>query len=611
MKFTMLFLAMAAFAIMSTASAAFVGSATIHAPAVITSTNQGALTTIVLNVTTGNGSVSIKGPLEVGSSTQQSALVAAQYACSYLGLNFSSYNFTYYISNASMNVSGPSAGTAMTLLAISALSHRPLRQDFTVTGTISPSGQVGEIGGVYDKAQAAHLKGMEFVIVPAVPKGSMENLLYYLVQQTFSIPLVQASNITQAASFAFNYTFNPSSKMTNYTFYTNYSVSSLPEASLSCSNNCNNSIFNMLVNFTFAITSSQIDNLSASSKFSNASFQLGEVLNQSESIARRGYLYTGADLSFLDYINAFYLNHRHSTIKSGMETLQNISYECSMLTPPQLTNTNYEYVVGAELRQAWANYTLNSTISLYNITAVDTDGVLDSLYSGGEASGWCAATSFLYNASSQMGGTPISFSPSLKAIAAQRLERASKYPGLYYYTAQKAYEEGNYPVAIIDADYAYSLSSYSNATTEQINNHAYAIAQNSTYGVWATQYANEALFYVHESMISSNSTIAHNYAEEAYSVAVLANHVSNDTRLLQQNMVVEQLPSQSQLPLEQIIPAINELQVQVAQATRLLYMVMELLTLVIVLFTVTIILFVYLLNKQSPKHSRANLKRRK
>ncbi len=112
-------------------------------------------------------------------------------------------------------------------------------------------------------------------------------------------------------------------------------------------------------------------------------------------------------------------------------------------------------------------------------------------------------------------------------------------------------------------------------------------------------------------MISSNSTIAHNYAEEAYSVAVLANHVSNDTRLLQQNMVVEQLPSQSQLPIEQIIPAIDELQVQVAQATGLLYMVMELLTLVIVLFTVTIILFVYLLNKQSPKHSRADLKRRK
>ena len=49
--------------------AGFAGNATIHAPAVILQTNNGTLTIIKLNVTTGTGIVNITGPLSVGQST--------------------------------------------------------------------------------------------------------------------------------------------------------------------------------------------------------------------------------------------------------------------------------------------------------------------------------------------------------------------------------------------------------------------------------------------------------------------------------------------------------------------------------------------------------------
>ncbi|MEM0150054.1 MAG: S16 family serine protease, partial [Candidatus Micrarchaeaceae archaeon] len=402
------------------AAGALVGSATIHAPAVIMETNQGTLTTITLNVTIGNGSVSIMGPQTVGNSTIKSAKMAAQYASSYLGLDFGDYNFTYAILNNTTNVSGPSAGTAMTLLAVSALSHRPLRQDFTVTGTIGSNGDIGEIGGIYDKASAAKRAGMDFVLVPEVPNTSSENELYYLVQNAFQIPLIQVSNITDAMQYAFNSSMNPYLHETYYNFYTNYNAGSLPSAQIACSNNCSYSTFMNLTLFTFNFTARQINSLSRISNFKNVSSQLLAVLNQSREIASKGYLYTGADFAFLDYINAYYFSHYQTNITQGMGTLLSIRNSCYALSAPQLTTSNYEYVLGGELRQAWANFTVNSTIGTYNITAIDSDGVLSNLYEGAEAEGWCTAASFIYNASSALGGTPIEFSQALKSVAASR-----------------------------------------------------------------------------------------------------------------------------------------------------------------------------------------------
>jgi len=584
------------------AASMLIGSASIHAPAVILQTNEGALTTITLNVTSGDGSVDILGPQTVGNSTIGSAKLAAQYATSYLGLNLDNYNFTYYILNETTNVSGPSAGAAMTLLGISALTHKQLRQDFTITGTINSNGNIGEIGGIYDKAGAAKRYGMDFVLVPAVPNTSSEDELYYLVQSTFNIPLVQVSNISSAAQYAFNASMNPYMHETYYDFYTNYSANKLPEAPLTCSNNCSALTFLNLTLYTFNFTARQINVLSKNSSFINISRQLSAVLNQSRAIASKGYIYTGADFAFLDYINAYYFSQHSTSIQKGIGTLDSIRNSCYALSAPQLTSSNYEYVLGGELRQAWANFTINSTISLYNLTAIDTDGVLNDLYSGAEAEGWCTAAGFVYNASTGLGGTPVMFSSSIKSIAASRLERASSYPGLYLATAAKAYDQGNYALAILDSDYAYALGfSTNNMTTGQLDSSAYNMSANATYGVWATQYANEARFFVYESGISrANATLARNYAAQAYSVALLAEQLSNDTSVLSHSFVAT-TPQQSE---QQLVSSINELSRNISSMQNELYIIALIEIVAMSLFAVIIILFMLLLNKQ--KHADAH-----
>lgn len=509
-----------------------VGSASVVAPAVV-GNNTGALTHISVTVTSGTGYVTVTGPSSVANDTKASALDAAISAAQYLKLDYKNYNFTYNIADYNQSVSGPSAGAAMTLLAISAISGNRLVSNFTITGTIS-NGSVGLVGGVYDKADAAGAYGLKFILVPAVSQGSEENELYYLIQNKFNIPLIEVQNITAAANYAFGK--NPTANRgVTFNFSTNYYPGLLPNASLVCSNACNSQPFANLTNFTINITASQVALVSG---LPNASAQLYAVLNQSRTIAAGGYLYTASDISFLNYINAFFLASSNATIGSGMQTLTNVSSYCTSLNAPRLTQQNYEWVIAGELRLAWGTYTAAATLSEYNASSFTTDDVLSSLYSAGEANAWCRAASFMFNSAALIGGAPVTASQSLAVTADGRISRASSYGNnIYLQTAETAYSNHNYPLAIMDADYAYAEGMMAGIksqgmTTSGLLNASQAIAVNSTYGAWATQFANQAEFYVHQSEATNSVNGAHGYALQAYSSALLAQQMSNDTRVI-------------------------------------------------------------------------------
>jgi hypothetical protein len=512
-----------------------VGTATIHAPAVILVNNSGSLTVINLTVTKGIGNVIIVGPASVAPSTLQSAQTAVYYAAKYLNINQYNYNFTYGIEDNYSNVSGPSAGAAMTLLAVSALSHKQLLQNFTITGTINSTGGIGEIGGVYDKIGAAVASGMKFALVPAVPPGTSEDVLYLLVQDTFGIPLIQVSNITQALPFAEG--LKKPLNGTSYDFYLNHHVSGLPYANISCSNGCNESAFGTLANFTINLTRSEINTLASYPAFNTTTAQLSEVLNESAQLQGRGYYYIAADQAFLDYQNAFFFDNHLVTRAGGLSTLQGVGNFCSDFIPPQITLQNYEFVLGGELRQEWGNYTINQAINSYNVTGFDTDEVLSEMVSGADSNGWCNAAHEMYSLASQMGGQAATASQSLNSAAINRIDRALAYgPSLYLSGAEAAYKAGNYPIAILDSDYAYALSYSPNATVAQKYNMSLAMDANSTYGIWASQFADESEFYLYEARTNANSTNASIYIDQAYSTALLANQMGKDMQLIYQNL---------------------------------------------------------------------------
>ena len=64
------------------------------------------------------------------------------------------------------NIDGPSAGTAILIALISAITQKPIRQDIAITGEISIQVLVRPVGGVFEKAYGASQAGIKTLIIP-------------------------------------------------------------------------------------------------------------------------------------------------------------------------------------------------------------------------------------------------------------------------------------------------------------------------------------------------------------------------------------------------------------------------------------------------------------
>ncbi len=80
------------------------------------------------------------------------------------------FDFPYRVSvDIADNIGGPSAGLMMSLAIYDTLTPGSLTDGFDVagTGTITPAGEVGPIGGIQQKIAAARDAGADLFLVPA------------------------------------------------------------------------------------------------------------------------------------------------------------------------------------------------------------------------------------------------------------------------------------------------------------------------------------------------------------------------------------------------------------------------------------------------------------
>ena len=506
-------------------------STQIYDPAVVSATS-GQLTNIRLNVTSGNGSVTVSGPSSVAQDTLQSAETGAAYAANYLGVNESAYNFSYYINDNNSPVSGPSAGLSFTILAISGLEHKPIIQNLAATGTISSNGTAGLIGGIFDKAAAAKAAGKSFLIVPYAPNSSIESMFYYAAQQNLGIGLVEVKNASEALPYAFG-TKAPQRMSFNYS--QNYSVSTLPNANQTC-NACNISYFYPLENMTMNMTAAEINSIG--SNFSSLKQQMLSVLSSYSAIGAKGYLYTASDLAFNEYIDAFTLaSINNASLQNASATLAKVQDYCNSLSAPQLTTLNYEYVIGGEFRQTLANQTLNESISELN-SSTSSDGLTHALRSVGTAYAWCKAASTMYNTAYTMGGTNVTYDSNIRNIAQSYLSNATSrsLPNTYLGVAAQAFKNGNYYVSIYGSVYSNIFGSnlVANRSSAQA---AYTTATSNQYGIWAKEFDIQSAFFLNQANQTHNSSLQSSYFVSAYSAALLSSGLSNVNKQISSNFV--------------------------------------------------------------------------
>ncbi|MGI0141355.1 MAG: S16 family serine protease [Candidatus Micrarchaeales archaeon] len=556
--------------------------------AAVTGLGVGSLTTIYLNVTSGTGNILITGPTNISSDTVQSVHQAVIDAALYTKLNQSRYNFTYFINYSS--VSGPSGGLALTLLTISGLTNVQLQNNFGVTGTVSSNSTVGEIGGIYEKVSSVKLAGKSFMIVPFAPAGSFEYNMYYIAQQTFGIPLVMVSNVSQAVPYAFG---QARPKPIAYNSSQNLYTSALTAMDLSCSI-CNTSSFATLAYSTINLTFAEIKNITGN--YSALQKVAESELTNYTAIAGKGYLYTGADLSFLQFSNAFlFANSKQLTNKNyATQVINDVASYCNDTAPPLMTSSNYEYIIGGEVRQTWAMITLNESATQLS-NAQTTDDVAQSLTLSGNAYAWCFAARNMYMSAASSDVGFVNMSSSLAQTAYSHMATSQLYPGLYSQAAQYDYKHGMYGASLYNSEYATVFGNdtiYS--TGKMLNATNFNIESSQSLGIWPLEFSAQASFYLKEAALQHNQSVSNSDISSAFIISELADDLANADLLISSSFVPSGIgpaqgsnsPNSTQgYPLEAI--TINSMQQQISQIYQLLFVIA---VLVFVIFIIMIIL---------------------
>ena len=132
---------------------------------------------IEVSAVPGRGKLQLTGTL--GDVMKESASAAMSYArarASALGIERDFYrtrDVHVHIPAGATPKDGPSAGIAIATAIVSALSGIPVRGDVAMTGELSLRGRVLPIGGLKEKAVAAHRNGIRLIVIP---QGNVRDL---------------------------------------------------------------------------------------------------------------------------------------------------------------------------------------------------------------------------------------------------------------------------------------------------------------------------------------------------------------------------------------------------------------------------------------------------
>jgi uncharacterized protein len=142
------------------------GSASANIVAAAQESNTGAIGEINVEVVPGDGDVLVETNPFIQTDTQLSATRAKRVAEKVTGKSLENHDVIYRIQMDSAVVGGPSAGAAMTIATIAAITDRNVKDGAVITGTITESGRIGKVGEIPVKAMAAGKAGIESFYVP-------------------------------------------------------------------------------------------------------------------------------------------------------------------------------------------------------------------------------------------------------------------------------------------------------------------------------------------------------------------------------------------------------------------------------------------------------------
>jgi ATP-dependent Lon protease len=151
----------------------------------------------------GGGGLVLTGQL--GDVMKESAQIALSYVRGHaeeLGVDPSAFEkkeFHVHVPAGAIPKDGPSAGVTMVTALASLLSGRPVKHTVGMTGEVTLQGRVLPIGGLKQKALAAHAAGLTDVILPERNRGDLDDIPEEVREQMTFHPVMTVQEVIDRA----------------------------------------------------------------------------------------------------------------------------------------------------------------------------------------------------------------------------------------------------------------------------------------------------------------------------------------------------------------------------------------------------------------------------